>query len=98
MTALLPTPLPVLFGRRQEQFVYATAPKLVYWEATQSCALACTHCRAAAEPQRSPWELTTREARDLLRQIAAFGDDPLPHLVITGGDPLQRPDLFDLIA
>lgn len=59
MTATPITPLPVLFRRRQEQFVYAVAPKLVYWEATQSCALACTHCRAAAMPQRSPWELTT---------------------------------------
>jgi radical SAM protein len=98
MTVMLNTPLPILFRSRQEQFVYAEAPKFVYWEATQSCALACTHCRAAAIPQRSPWELTTREARDLLRQIAEFGSDPLPHLVVTGGDPLQRPDLFALIA
>jgi len=98
MTAALTARLPVLFRRRQKQFVYAAAPRLVYWEATQSCAMACTHCRAAAIPERSPWELTTGEARDLLRQIAAFGGDPLPHLVITGGDPLQRPDLFDLIA
>lgn len=48
--------------------------------------------------QRSPFELSTAEAQSLLRQIAGFGGDPLPQLVITGGDPLQRPDLFELIA
>jgi len=89
---------PALFQLHQERFVYAQAPRLVYWEATQSCALACVHCRAGAILRRSPWELTTQEAQALLRQIADFGGDAPPHLVITGGDPLQRPDLFDLIA
>lgn len=87
-----------LFPQQRQRFVYARAPKLVYWEATQSCALSCLHCRAEAQPQRSPFELSTVEAQSLLRQIAGFGGDPLPQLVITGGDPLQRPDLFELIA
>jgi radical SAM protein len=87
-----------LFAQQLSQFVYDCAPRLVYWEATQACALACVHCRAAAQPQRHPLELSTAEARTLLRQIADFGVDPLPQLVITGGDPLQRPDLFELIA
>lgn len=87
-----------LFPQQSEQFVYARAPKLVYWEATQACALSCVHCRAEAQPQRNPFELTTVEAQALLRQIADFGGEPLPQLVITGGDPLQRPDLFPLIA
>jgi radical SAM protein len=91
-------PLPTLFSQQGGQFIYDRAPKLVYWEATQSCALSCLHCRAEAVPQRSPFELSTKEARSLLQQIADFGGDPLPHLVITGGDPLQRPDLFELIA
>lgn len=87
-----------LFLPQRQQFVYDRAPKLVYWEATQACALACVHCRAEAQSQRSPFELNTAEAQSLLRQIADFGGDPLPQLVITGGDPLQRPDLFELIA
>lgn len=87
-----------LFDTGRRHFVYDRAPRLVYWEATQSCALACVHCRAAAEARRSPLELSTTEARALLHQIAGFGVDPLPQLVITGGDPLQRPDLFELIA
>ncbi len=75
---------------------YAQNPLLVYWEMTQACALACRHCRAEAVPQPHPQQLTYEEGRNLLRQIAAFGD-PLPHLILTGGDPLQHPDLFDLI-
>ncbi len=75
---------------------YATNPMIVYWEMTQACGLACRHCRADAMTQAHPLELTHAESRDLLRQIAAFGD-PLPHLILTGGDPLQRADLYDLI-
>ncbi len=78
--------------------VYGRAPQLVYWEATRACELACIHCRADALVRRSPDELTTAEARTLLEQIAGFGGPRLPQLVITGGDPLQRPDLFELIA
>lgn len=91
------TPKPAHFAAQREQFIYGQAPRLVYWEATQSCALACIHCRATAQAQRHPDELTTLEARKLLHQIAMFGGDTLPHLVITGGDPLRRPDLFALI-
>lgn len=92
-----PTPLPTLFADQAHRFVYNQAPILVYWEATQSCALACIHCRAESVPFRNPFELNTDEARALLQQIAAFGGRRLPHLVITGGDPLRRPDLFELI-
>jgi radical SAM protein len=75
---------------------YAQTPLIVYWEMTQACALACRHCRAEAMPKCHPNELTHEESRQFLRQIAGFGD-PLPHLILTGGDPLQRPDLYDLI-
>ena len=75
---------------------YAKNPMLVYWEMTQACALACRHCRAEAVTTPQPGELTHAESRDLLRQIAAF-DKPSPHLILTGGDPLKRADLFDLI-
>ncbi len=76
---------------------YAQNPMLVYWETTRACALSCRHCRASAQPTPHPDELSHSEALRLLDQIAAFGQ-PSPHLVLTGGDPLERPRLFDLIA
>lgn len=79
-------------------YVYGRAPLLVYWESTRACELACVHCRAEAQARRHPLELRTEEVRDLMEQIAAFGGRRLPHLIITGGDPLQREDLFELIA
>ena len=71
-------------------------PMLVYWEMTQACALACRHCRAEAISTPHPDELTLDQSKSLLRQIASFGN-PLPHLILTGGDPLKRPDLYNLI-
>jgi radical SAM protein len=73
------------------------APFIVIWETTRACALACVHCRAAAIPQRDPDELTTDEARRLIDRVAAFGA-PMPLLVFTGGDPLRRPDVAELVA
>src|SRR5258708_30356636 len=70
------------------------APMLVIWEATQACDLACVHCRASAQPERSSTELTTEQGYRLLDEIRSFGE---PLMVFTGGDPLKRPDLFDLI-
>jgi radical SAM protein len=72
------------------------APRRVYWEVTRACDLACRHCRAEAAPAADPAQLTTREGLALLDRLAAFGTPP-PHLVLTGGDPLKRPDLFLLI-
>jgi radical SAM protein len=74
---------------------YSRNPMLVYWEMTQACPLACRHCRAEAVSTAHPDELTHAESLDLLRQIAAF--DIKPHLILTGGDPLQRADIYDLI-
>jgi radical SAM protein len=73
------------------------APFIVIWETTRACALACVHCRAEAMPWRDPRELTTDEGRALIDRISAFGDPP-PLLVLTGGDPLRRPDIVDLVA
>ena len=75
---------------------YSSQPMLVYWEMTQACGLACRHCRAEAVSTPHPDELSYEEGRSLLRQIAAF-NKPTPHLVFTGGDPLRRTDLFDLL-
>src|SRR5262250_3558037 len=70
------------------------SPLLVIWEATQACDLSCVHCRASAMPGRNPDELTTERGFRLLDEIRSFGD---PLMVFTGGDPLKRPDLFDLL-
>jgi radical SAM protein len=75
---------------------YAQTPLNVYWEMTQACALACRHCRAGAVATADPNELTFEEGQAFLRQILEFGD-PLPQLILTGGDPLARPDLYELI-
>ena len=73
------------------------APQRVYWEVTRACSLACRHCRAEASPQADPGELTPAEGRALLERLTEFGD-PKPKIILTGGDPLERADLFDLIA
>jgi radical SAM protein len=70
------------------------APMLVIWEVTQACDLACVHCRASAQSERHPHELTTEQGYRLLDEIRSFGE---PLMVFTGGDPLKRPDLYDLI-
>ena len=77
-------------------FDFDSAPFLVIWETTRACALACVHCRADAIPRRDPRELTTEEGFRLIDQIVAFGDPP-PLFVLTGGDPMRRPDLVDLV-
>ncbi len=69
-------------------------PFLAIWECTQSCDLACKHCRAAAQPIAHPDELTTAEGKALIDQIAAMH---VPIFVFTGGDPLKRKDVFELI-
>ncbi len=75
---------------------YSMNPALVYWEMTRACQLACRHCRAEAISTPHPCELTHVESKALLLQIAGF-NRPLPHLILTGGDPLQRGDLYELI-
>jgi AdoMet-dependent heme synthase len=69
------------------------SPMLVIWEVTQACDLACVHCRASAQSERNPKELTTEQGYRLLDEIRSFGE---PLMVFTGGDPLKRPDLYDL--
>src|ERR1700760_4013767 len=75
---------------------YSKTPMNVYWEMTQSCALACRHCRAEAIATPHPNELNFVESVRFLRQIPQFGK-PMPQLILTGGDPLARSDLFLLI-
>jgi AdoMet-dependent heme synthase len=70
------------------------APFLVIWETTQACDLACLHCRASAQERRDPRELSTAEAKQMMRAVRGFGR---PLFVLTGGDPLKRPDVVELV-
>ena len=72
---------------------YAKSPFIVIWEVTRACALKCLHCRAEAQYKADPRQLTFQEVKALIDQIAEL-DNPL--FVFTGGDPLMRPDLFEL--
>jgi radical SAM protein len=69
-------------------------PFIVIWETTQACDLACLHCRACAQPLRSALELSTDDAKRLIDEIASL---EAPVFVMTGGDPLKRPDIFELV-
>ena len=69
-------------------------PFIVIWETTQACDMACVHCRACAQPVRSALELSTDEAKRLIDEVAALA---APEFVLTGGDPLKRPDIFELV-
>jgi radical SAM protein len=82
---------------RTTTFDFERAPFLVIWEVTRACALACVHCRADAIARRDPRELTTREGQALIDQVRSFGDPP-PLLVLTGGDPMWRKDLAELVG
>lgn len=67
--------------------------RLVAWEMTQACNLACVHCRAGACPEADPNELTTDEGKTLIDGIAQVAK---PILIMTGGEPLMRKDFFEL--
>ncbi len=70
-------------------------PLILFWELTRACALACRHCRAVAQPRPHPGELTHDESLRLLDAIAKLAP---PMLVLTGGDPMMRRDLLELVA
>ena len=71
------------------------ACRLIAWEVTRSCNLACRHCRAEAHPEPYEGELTTAEAKALIDTFPEVGD---PIVIFTGGDPMMRPDVYELIA
>ncbi|MCA9170890.1 MAG: radical SAM protein [Planctomycetales bacterium] len=70
-------------------------PLIVFYEVTQACDLACQHCRACAQPLADPAELTPAQSRSLIEQLTEFAVPPM--LVLTGGDPLKRSDIFSLV-
>jgi len=69
--------------------------RLVFWETTKACNLSCQHCRAVPQRRLGPTELTTSRAFDLIDDIAKVAK---PVFVLSGGEPLFRPDLFDIAA
>ncbi len=79
------------------QMPAAAAPyraRIVMWELTRACRLTCVHCPIGAQQRRSPLELSTYEAYKTIDQILALSPD---EVIITGGDPLERADIYQLI-
>jgi radical SAM protein with 4Fe4S-binding SPASM domain len=70
-------------------------PRLVFWEVTKGCNLRCVHCRATATELTSPTDLPTAKALDIIDQLAEFAN---PILVLSGGEPLYRTDIFQLAS
>ena len=68
---------------------------MVAWEVTRSCNLACVHCRASAVRGPYEGELDTEKCKRILDEIAAVGK---PVIILTGGEPLLRPDIFEIAA
>jgi len=73
---------------------YDRAPRIVIWEMTRACALACRHCRAEARPHRDALELTTAEAFTLIDGITGF---QRPLFILSGGDPMMRDDVYEIV-
>ena len=67
--------------------------RLIFWEVTKGCNLRCIHCRATATELSSPSDLSTAKALGIIDQISAFCN---PILVLSGGEPLYRSDIFQL--
>jgi len=92
---------PLRYGRRSKdlpshllQFSADKKP-VVVWNVTKACNLRCIHCYASADNRPAENELTTEEGFRLLEDLAQFG---CPVVLFSGGEPLVRPDIFDLIA
>src|SRR5271169_2031231 len=68
-------------------------PRLIFWELTKGCNLRCIHCRASATELSSPSDLSTEAAKAIIDQIAEVSS---PILVLSGGEPLFRKDIFEL--
>jgi Fe-coproporphyrin III synthase len=67
---------------------------VVVWNVTQQCNLNCVHCYSRSKNIQYTGELTTAEGKALIKDIADFGS---PVILFSGGEPLTRPDIFDLI-
>ena len=74
---------------------FGHSPLMFYYEVTMACDLVCKHCRASAQENPHPEELTHEHSKTLIDQVATFPRRPM--MVMTGGDPLKRADVFELI-
>ncbi len=70
-------------------------PRLIAWEVTRSCNLSCIHCRAASVDKPYPNEFTNEECLKLLDDVVTFAS---PIIILTGGEPLLRPDIFEIAS
>ncbi len=82
-------------GATRRNLDFDSAPFIAIWETTQACDLSCRHCRACAQPERDPGELTTAEAKALMDRLREFG--PIV-FVFSGGDCFKRPDIVELVG
>lgn len=92
MTNDSPIPRGPRFYRRED---FNHSPLLVFYEITRACNLLCRHCRASAQRNAHPDELSHAQGIELIDQLTAFPKPPM--LVFTGGDPFKRSDVFDLV-
>lgn len=83
----------VVVGYRNDDFAHS--PFILFYEITRACDLVCRHCRASASPQPHPKQLPTEHSLGLIDDMLRFPKPPL--LVLSGGDPMKREDLFDVI-
>ncbi|PNV77493.1 MAG: radical SAM/SPASM domain-containing protein, partial [Thermoproteota archaeon] len=82
-------------GLRGHVPLYDERPVLVLWETTKACPLSCKHCRAEADMNPAPDELSTAEGMKLMEELSSL--NPPPALILSGGDPMMRKDIFELI-
>lgn len=82
-------------GNRYSHLSNENKPRLIFWEVTKGCNLRCIHCRASATELSSPRDLSTHSALGIIDQIAEAAK---PILVLSGGEPLYRSDIFQLAA
>ncbi len=92
----MPPPPNVLGSRTYRRQDLSRSPLIVFWETTQACDLVCLHCRACAQAEPHPGELSPDDALSLIDQLCEFPKPPM--LVLTGGDPLKRADIYDIVA
>jgi AdoMet-dependent heme synthase len=80
-------------GAQQANHGNQTKPRLIFWELTKGCNLRCIHCRASATELSSPADLSTQVAKAIIDEIAEMSS---PILVLSGGEPLYRSDIYGL--
>lgn len=68
---------------------------VVVWMSTRTCNLSCRHCYSSSRDREYPDELTTEQAVDFVRDLGEFGS---PAMLVSGGEPLRRPDLFEILS